>query len=183
MPAEPRLTRVVFSIGLDSLELARRALGDAGLKPADIDLLIVATITPDLPMPATACLVQHKLGVPSSAACFDVNAACHALGLPLVSGAVGRWSAQVSVFKSGLTRGKPQAERLPCYRCLVAEMPETEETCAAVGVIGPLTGMIGAALAVTAGVGEMDVLTDAIGAIDGVERTTTSIILSTKFER
>ncbi|RZA22214.1 MAG: Lrp/AsnC family transcriptional regulator [Lysobacteraceae bacterium] len=39
------------------------------------------------------------------------------------------------------------------------------------------------ALAVAASVGEMDVLTDAIGAIDGVERTTTSIILSTKFER
>ena len=39
------------------------------------------------------------------------------------------------------------------------------------------------ALAVTASVGEMDVLTDRIGAIDGVERTTTSIILSTKFER
>lgn len=58
------------------VQAARRALGDAGLKPADIDLLIVATITPDLPMPATACLVQHKLGVPSSAACFDVNAAC-----------------------------------------------------------------------------------------------------------
>ena len=39
------------------------------------------------------------------------------------------------------------------------------------------------ALATTTSVGEMDVLTDAIGAIDGVERTTTSIILSTKFER
>ena len=39
------------------------------------------------------------------------------------------------------------------------------------------------ALAVTADVGEMDVLTDRIGAIDGVERTNTSIILSTKFER
>ena len=39
------------------------------------------------------------------------------------------------------------------------------------------------AQAVAASVGEMDVLTDAIGAIDGVERTTTSIILSTKFER
>ncbi|HTL15004.1 MAG TPA: Lrp/AsnC family transcriptional regulator [Thermomonas sp.] len=39
------------------------------------------------------------------------------------------------------------------------------------------------ALAVTASVGEMDALTDAIGAIDGVERTTSSIILSTKFER
>ena len=39
------------------------------------------------------------------------------------------------------------------------------------------------ALAVTATVGEMDVLTDRIGAVDGVERTNTSIILSTKFER
>jgi molybdopterin-synthase adenylyltransferase len=79
---------------------------------------------------------------------FDVNAACHELGLPLVSGAVGRWSAQVSVFKSGLTKG--QATRLPCYRCLVSEMPETEETCAAVGVVGPLTGMIGARLGLEA---------------------------------
>jgi molybdopterin-synthase adenylyltransferase len=78
---------------------------------------------------------------------FDVNAACYNLGLPLVSGAVGRWSAQVSVFKAGLTKGKPQKDRLPCYRCLVSEMPETEETCAAVGVIGPLTGVIGARLA------------------------------------
>lgn len=78
---------------------------------------------------------------------FDINAACYQLGLPLVSGAVGRWSAQVSVFKAGLTRIKPPSDRLPCYRCLVAEMPETEETCAAVGVIGPLTGMIGARLA------------------------------------
>jgi molybdopterin-synthase adenylyltransferase len=81
---------------------------------------------------------------------FDVNAACYDLGLPLVSGAVGRWSAQVSVFKAGLTKGKPQKDRLPCYRCLVSEMPETEETCAAVGVIGPLTGMIGARLALEA---------------------------------
>lgn len=78
---------------------------------------------------------------------FDINAACYDLGIPLVSGAVGRWSAQVSVFSAGLTKGKPAAERLPCYRCLVAEMPETEETCAAVGVVGPLTGMIGARLA------------------------------------
>jgi molybdopterin/thiamine biosynthesis adenylyltransferase len=86
-------------------------------------------------------------GSDSFATRFDVNAACHDLGLPLVSGAVGRWSAQVSVFKSGLTRGKPQDERLPCYRCLVSETPEMEETCSAVGVIGPLTGMVGARLA------------------------------------
>jgi molybdopterin/thiamine biosynthesis adenylyltransferase len=78
---------------------------------------------------------------------FDVNAACHAEGITLVSGAVGRWSAQVSVFKSGHTKGQPLAQRLPCYRCLVAEMPETEETCAMVGVVGPLTGIVGARMA------------------------------------
>jgi 3-oxoacyl-[acyl-carrier-protein] synthase-3 len=55
---------------------AQRALEDAGVSASDIDLLIVATITPDVPMPATACFVQHKLGIPSTAACFDLNAAC-----------------------------------------------------------------------------------------------------------
>jgi 3-oxoacyl-[acyl-carrier-protein] synthase-3 len=58
------------------VQAARRAMEDAGVTPADIDLLIVATITPDLPMPATACIMQQKLGVPTTAACFDLNAAC-----------------------------------------------------------------------------------------------------------
>lgn len=86
-------------------------------------------------------------GSDSFATRFAVNAACHALGLPLVSGAVGRWSAQVSVFRSGQTRDRPPAERLPCYRCLVPEAPAGEETCAMVGVMGPLTGMVGARMA------------------------------------
>jgi molybdopterin/thiamine biosynthesis adenylyltransferase len=86
-------------------------------------------------------------GADSFATRFDVNQACYDLGVPFVSGAVGRWSAQVAVFKAGLTKSRPQEDRLPCYRCLVAEPPESEETCAAVGVIGPLTGMIGARLA------------------------------------
>ncbi|MBI5766197.1 MAG: ketoacyl-ACP synthase III [Verrucomicrobia bacterium] len=55
---------------------AKAALADAGLVPADIDLLVVATVTPDMPMPAAACMIQHKLGVPTTAACFDLNAAC-----------------------------------------------------------------------------------------------------------
>ncbi len=55
---------------------ARAALADAGLSPSDIDLLIVATCTPDLPMPATACLVQTELCLRSATACFDLNAAC-----------------------------------------------------------------------------------------------------------
>lgn len=52
------------------------ALADAGLTPADIDLLIVATITPDYPMPAAACVIQQKLGLRTDVACFDLNAAC-----------------------------------------------------------------------------------------------------------
>ncbi|MFM1852338.1 MAG: hypothetical protein RIS54_2022 [Verrucomicrobiota bacterium] len=59
-----------------AVEAARAALADAGLQATDIDLLIVATITPDLPLPAVACNIQHKLGVPTQAACFDLNAAC-----------------------------------------------------------------------------------------------------------
>ncbi|MBC8010173.1 MAG: ketoacyl-ACP synthase III [Burkholderiales bacterium] len=55
---------------------ARAALDDAGLSVTDIDLLIVATFTPDLPMPATSCLVQTELGMRSTTACFDLNAAC-----------------------------------------------------------------------------------------------------------
>ena len=55
---------------------ARIALKDAGLNASEIDLLVVATMTSDMPMPAAACLIQHKLGVPTTAACFDINAAC-----------------------------------------------------------------------------------------------------------
>ncbi|MBS0663999.1 MAG: ketoacyl-ACP synthase III [Verrucomicrobia bacterium] len=55
---------------------ARAALADAKLQPKDIDLLIVATVTPDQPLPAASCAIQHKLGIPTHAACFDLNAAC-----------------------------------------------------------------------------------------------------------
>jgi len=55
---------------------ARAALADAGVAPSEIDLLILATITPDLSMPASACSVQHKLGLSPTTACFDISAAC-----------------------------------------------------------------------------------------------------------
>jgi 3-oxoacyl-[acyl-carrier-protein] synthase-3 len=52
-----------------------RALKDAGVAAAQVDLIIVATVTPDMVFPATACLVQSKIGAPRAAA-FDLEAAC-----------------------------------------------------------------------------------------------------------
>ena len=54
---------------------AQIALERAGVEAADLDLIIVATITPDMPFPATACIVQQELGA-TKAAAFDLEAAC-----------------------------------------------------------------------------------------------------------
>jgi 3-oxoacyl-[acyl-carrier-protein] synthase-3 len=54
---------------------AERALKDAMVDPLEIDLIIMGTVTPDMPMPSTACIVQHKLGAERAAA-FDISAAC-----------------------------------------------------------------------------------------------------------
>ncbi len=54
---------------------ARIAMTRANITPDEIDLIIVASITPDMPFPSTACMVQHKIGA-TRAAAFDVQAAC-----------------------------------------------------------------------------------------------------------
>src|SRR3989454_5363565 len=56
-------------------QAALRAMQNGGITADQIDLIIVATITPDMLFPATACLVQHKIGARRAAA-FDVEAAC-----------------------------------------------------------------------------------------------------------
>ncbi|MEY3572450.1 MAG: hypothetical protein RJA77_365, partial [Pseudomonadota bacterium] len=56
-------------------EAARRALSDAGVAASEVDLIILATSTPDMIFPSTACLVQKKLGI-SKGAAFDVQAVC-----------------------------------------------------------------------------------------------------------
>ena len=54
---------------------AHKALEAAGVDAADLDLIVIGTVTPDFPFPATACIVQQNLGA-SKATCFDLNAAC-----------------------------------------------------------------------------------------------------------
>jgi 3-oxoacyl-[acyl-carrier-protein] synthase-3 len=56
-------------------EAAREALAQAKLDPKDVELLIVATTTPDMLFPSTSCLVQQRLGA-KNAVCFDLSAAC-----------------------------------------------------------------------------------------------------------
>ncbi len=54
---------------------AKRALDNAGISPEQIDLILVATVTPDRPFPSVACMLQEKLGAVHAAA-LDVSAAC-----------------------------------------------------------------------------------------------------------
>jgi 3-oxoacyl-[acyl-carrier-protein] synthase-3 len=54
---------------------AENALQMAGIAPEEIDLIVLATVTPDFPFPATSCIVQHNLGAVKAAA-FDISAAC-----------------------------------------------------------------------------------------------------------
>lgn len=99
-----------------------------------------------------------------------VNAACVIAGLPLVSGALGRWSGQVGVFAGR-----------PCYRCLVPDSPPDAETCARVGVVGALAGVIGAMAALEAiklitGAGEP--LTGRLLIYDGLSATSRTVTVT-----
>ena len=82
-------------------EAAERAIESAGIDRSEIDLIVVATMTPDMPFPSTACLVQSKLGLQNVTA-FDIQAACSGFvyGLNTVSGML-----QSGRFKKALLIG------------------------------------------------------------------------------
>src|ERR1700728_2599206 len=69
-----------------AVEAAKKALAQRGLAPSDLDAIIVATVTPDMFFPSTACLVQDKLGAKGGWG-FDLSAACSAFVYALQTGA------------------------------------------------------------------------------------------------
>ncbi len=57
-------------------EASIKAIEAAGIKASDIDLIVVATTSPDMPFPSTACILQHKLGITNGSPAFDMQAVC-----------------------------------------------------------------------------------------------------------
>ncbi|HEY2177764.1 MAG TPA: ThiF family adenylyltransferase, partial [Caulobacteraceae bacterium] len=124
-------------VGTAKVEAARRRL--AALNP---HVAVSGACVSLTEANAAELLAGHDLvldGTDDFATRLAVNAACVGAGVTLVSGAIGRWTGQVGVFAGR-----------PCYRCLVPEIPPEAETCAAVGVVGALAGVIGSLMALEA---------------------------------
>ena len=128
------------------------ATDDIGALKVEVGARRLAALNPDIALDAVARTLDAGNadeimagwdlvldGTDDFATRFAVNAACVRAGKTLVSGAIGRWTGQVGVFAGR-----------PCYRCLVPDIPPDAETCAAVGVVGALAGVIGAMMALEA---------------------------------
>jgi molybdopterin/thiamine biosynthesis adenylyltransferase len=124
-------------IGRAKVEAARDHL--TALNPYVAVETFAERLTPENAADRVAAFDLVLDGTDDFATRHAVNAACVATGRPLVSGALGRWTGQVGVFAGR-----------PCYRCLVPEVPPDAETCARVGVVGALAGVIGSMAALEA---------------------------------
>jgi 3-oxoacyl-[acyl-carrier-protein] synthase-3 len=96
---------------------ALNAIKNAQLEPEDIDLIIVATISPDMIFPATACVLQQKIGAKNAAA-FDISAACSGFPYALTIGAQfiqsGMYSKVLIVAAETLTHFVDWEDRGTC---------------------------------------------------------------------
>lgn len=128
-----------------AVEAARRALTDAGKTAADVDLIIVATTTPDQTFPATAAIVQRKLGAPVGIA-FDVQAVCSGFvyAMSVADGFVARGMAKCALVIGAeeMTRLMDWSDRTTCVLfgdgagAFVLEPREGQGTKADQGVLG-----------------------------------------------
>jgi 3-oxoacyl-[acyl-carrier-protein] synthase-3 len=100
-----------------ALRAAQQALQDAGVKAGELDMVVLGTTTPDLVFPATACLIQHRLGANGCMA-FDVNAACsgfvYALGVANNFVRTGQVKKALVIGAETLTRMVDWSERESC---------------------------------------------------------------------
>ena len=128
-----------------AVEAARRALAAAGRTPDEVDLIIVATTTPDLTFPAVATIVQRKLGCPIGIA-FDVQAVCSGFvyALSVADGFVARNRSKVALVIGAetMTRLMDWTDRGTCVLfgdgagAVVVEPQEGEGTTADRGLLG-----------------------------------------------
>ena len=128
-----------------AVEAARKALAAAGRTPADVDLIIVATTTPDLTFPATATIVQRKLGCPIGIA-FDVQAVCSGFvyALSVADGFVARNRSKCALVIGAetMTRLMDWTDRGTCVLfgdgagCVVLEPQAGNGTIADRGLLG-----------------------------------------------
>ena len=91
---------------------AQQAMIQAGIDPADIDLIIVATMSPDLLAPATACIIQERLGMKNTPA-FDVSAGCSGFIYALVAGSQ---FISTGLYKSVLVIGAETNSRIANWK-------------------------------------------------------------------
>jgi 3-oxoacyl-[acyl-carrier-protein] synthase-3 len=128
-----------------AVEAARKALEDAGKTAADVDLIIVATTTPDMTFPATAAIVQRKLGAPVCIA-FDVQAVCSGFvyALSVADGFIARGNAKCAVVIGAeeMTRLMDWTDRTTCVLfgdgagAVVLEPTQGQGTSADTGMLG-----------------------------------------------
>jgi 3-oxoacyl-[acyl-carrier-protein] synthase III len=117
-------------------EAARRALADAGISAGEVDLIIVATATPDKTFPATATLIQAALGVPVAVA-FDVQAVCtgfvYALAVADAMIKAGQGTTALVIGAETFSRILDWSDRTTCVlfadgagACVLRAVPEAE---------------------------------------------------------
>lgn len=100
-----------------AFKAAEKAIQNAGIKAEDLDLIVVATVTPDMAFPSTACILQEKLGAKKAAA-FDVSAACSGFiyGLANASNfiALGMYKYALVIGAETLTKVTDYTDRGTC---------------------------------------------------------------------
>ncbi|MED3563066.1 beta-ketoacyl-ACP synthase III [Bacillus xiapuensis] len=113
---------------------AQNAIKNAGITPLDIDLILVATVTPDQPFPSVACLLQERLGAKKAAA-MDISAACAGFMYGIITGSQ---FIETGVYKNILVVGVEKLSKITDWNDRNTAVLFGDGAGAA--VIGPVSG-------------------------------------------